>query len=990
MCGNGLGGAAYAALRQSATASGALNTYMSISGSGWAYSWTFNGVIPKNLWTHIALVRNDTTIVLYINGELINSQTIASSSRLMIGSITWIADDTTSSVPGNLFGFRVSKTARYTSAFTPVRGKFTSDNDTLLLTCQNAFLTDESPYRFEVVSNQDSYDESYARIQTLCDIENRNVGNSSLLSGQYLDANGKLRNNKRGTAYFNGSSTWISTPAAHSSYIIPSATTPLTVECVFFSARRRSTAQSCSLVCNQASSNNRIIFSMGWGAPATSGTNMSASTTNFYFGFFNGSVWNFASPAYAAALPTWCWVHAVGTFDGQYIRLYLNGRLVGATPCTAWVTDSTNTNGLIIGRRFDTNYTYPYFAGQISGIRAAHDLIYPPSFTAPSTPPAFNHATKVLSNFESGINMDSAVTSGLTWNTSYNTGAGSVALATDDFKFGTQSVKLLGGKCLITATSSELGIAKNDFQLEGWFKRIVTPTGDVVLFDTRASGSSSQQKFTIGVQTNGAVFAMYFNTKFVTTAANQFIENQWNHVVFKRRKMVFCFYINGVHTGDVKYLNDDFGTTGVLCVGNSSYDTTTVTNAFNGYVDGIRYMTCGTTNEDILPLPYDNKFTNTTNTFLNLNFDNNPVTEITGNAAIIARGDVKIDKLSVAGNETKCIKFSNNGFLLDNLGSMKHAIHYNNFTLEAWIYPTVAPTNGNPIQIIGLTSNSGYKIPQLFYVYNTSVSKPVLQIVWANSGQLTDTVEVPINTWTHVAMSKYGNSVRLFRNGNLVGTIADWANDHAHGTYCRLSIGCLMNSDYVTPSGGYFTGYMDNIRISRTTGFYRDGFTPERSPNGYQLSAYTIPTAADYSALMTATNPVVSSSKASGFLAMHNKSIWYWKDANSSSVASAYQQAFQVQVDILDKFPVTVTFVGQVDDNGTLTVNGDSASTAAFTFPLNTISHYQFNLLPGKNVLGLKLTNSVNNGVASPMGFFARVYRHDNSSIIVNEYDWKW
>ena len=88
--------------------------------------------ITTNTWYHIAWVRNGTNIKIYLNGVEKGSATISGTvsvvardlsigSHYRVGSRSYVDE------------IRISKTARYTTGFTPTTSPFTNDADTLFL-----------------------------------------------------------------------------------------------------------------------------------------------------------------------------------------------------------------------------------------------------------------------------------------------------------------------------------------------------------------------------------------------------------------------------------------------------------------------------------------------------------------------------------------------------------------------------------------------------------------------------------------------------------------------------------------------------------------------------------------------------------------------------------------------------------------------------------------------------------------------------------------
>lgn len=136
------------------------------------------------------------------------------------------------------------------------------------------------------------------------------------------------------------------------------------------------------------------------------------------------------------------------------------------------------------------------------------------------------------------------------------------------------------------------------------------------------------------------------------------------------------------------------------------------------------------------------------------------------------------------------------------------------FTVECWIYPTVA-ANGD---IIANTAGSGGF--ELGYKSSTEWGIAAGGVAW----RLTTTSMPTLNTWNHIAVVRAGtstNQTTLYLNGNLlaVGTVTD-----AWSTTAGLTIGA-----YSTPAA-YFSGYISNLRIAKGIAIYPSAFTSPTSP----------------------------------------------------------------------------------------------------------------------------------------------------------------
>jgi hypothetical protein len=138
------------------------------------------------------------------------------------------------------------------------------------------------------------------------------------------------------------------------------------------------------------------------------------------------------------------------------------------------------------------------------------------------------------------------------------------------------------------------------------------------------------------------------------------------------------------------------------------------------------------------------------------------------------------------------------------------------FTIEAWIYPTALGSNRQMIiskdtygsnfsWCLGITQNS------LFcFTHNINAD-------W----DFTVSASIQENTWQHVALTMDGVTQRLFLNGQLLGS----KNAPITNASSKISIGSgSWNSPNTDPS--YFTGYIDELRVTKGVALYTANFTP--------------------------------------------------------------------------------------------------------------------------------------------------------------------
>lgn len=131
--------------------------------------------------------------------------------------------------------------------------------------------------------------------------------------------------------------------------------------------------------------------------------------------------------------------------------------------------------------------------------------------------------------------------------------------------------------------------------------------------------------------------------------------------------------------------------------------------------------------------------------------------------------------------------------------SIINLINTTNYTVEAWVYPTVALPGGAYSQILGSGVVGGIS----FGFYNGT------PYITNNSAGLVNGGTPIIRAWNHIALVNTASTgANLYFNGSLVGT--DTAYTFSAAT------------TYVGSNGAtqYFTGYISNLRIVKGTAVY--------------------------------------------------------------------------------------------------------------------------------------------------------------------------
>ena len=287
----------------------------------------------------------------------------------------------------------------------------------------------------------------------------------------------------------------------------------------------------------------------------------------------------------------------------------------------------------------------------------------------------------------------------------------------------------------------------------------------------------------------------------------------WNHITVMQKNNVIYFYLNGV----MKYSTTapvavGAGQTMYLGVYGQNFD-----YAGNPYFyySNLRilkgtglYSTAGFT-------PSTTPLTAVANTTLLIGqssnlVDNSPINAtITNTVSGTAPSVQKFNPFSpvITTPTTYSAYFDGTGDNLSLAANASFALGTGDFTIEMWVY-NQSTTNrlisyatvGSPILYLN-TSN--------FLLYEN----------YGTGTILTSSIAVPLNTWTHIAVSRASAFTRVFINGVLGASGADTNNWGQNGIY--------IGTDLATT---YMTGSISNLRVVKGTGVYTETFTPSTTP----------------------------------------------------------------------------------------------------------------------------------------------------------------
>jgi hypothetical protein len=147
---------------------------------------TASATITRNKWVHVAVVKeSNNTLKGYYDGVECFSTTSStvwqpSNQTGYIGS--W-SSGSTEFFPGYISNLRLSNVARYTSNFTPPTSPFSSDANTILLSCQSNRFIDNSNNNFAITRNGDVSVQAFSPFAPTAAYSTANVGGSGYFDG---------------------------------------------------------------------------------------------------------------------------------------------------------------------------------------------------------------------------------------------------------------------------------------------------------------------------------------------------------------------------------------------------------------------------------------------------------------------------------------------------------------------------------------------------------------------------------------------------------------------------------------------------------------------------------------------------------------------------------------------------------------------------------------------------------------------------------------
>jgi len=569
-----------------------------------------------------------------------------------------------------------------------------------------------------------------------------------------------------------------------------------------------------SLATATALGTGNVTVEFWFNTPDTSATyyalydGRSAANTDTGFGIFqygqtieiygNGLKISTAASAFTANT----WTHFAVVRTSGTCQIYINGVASGSS--ASYSNNFTSTIRTIARNATAGNY----FVGYISNLREVTSALYSGTFTPSTTPLTAVSGTTLLTCQSNRFVDNSTNNYVITLN-----GTPSVQRFNP---FGTStaySTSVIGGSgyfdgsgdYLTIPSTSAFNFGSNNFTVEFWWnttksgQNIINPTGTGNGWAILLSGGN------LGWNNSYNVTALF------TVNATSILDNAWHHVAFVRSSGTTYVYFDGV----LKATNADptVYTAGATdwFIGNGN-----IAN-FQGYLCDMR-INNGTAVYTSAFTPPTAPLTAITNTQLLTNYTNGAIFDNAMMNNLETVGNAQIST-SVKKYGTGSLAFDGTGDYLVTPYTDLLQFGSGNFTIECWAYLTASNSSNF---IIGNARNSDGSGGWLFFV---DTSRYLGFYFTANGsygtgGFYTSSSQISFNTWTHIAATRNGSSFYLFINGVLVAT-----NTSSTAIYNSTRV-ITIASDFAGASDASWTGYIDDLRITKGFARYTATFTP--------------------------------------------------------------------------------------------------------------------------------------------------------------------
>ena len=744
-------------------------------GSAWQINNLTGGPsVSNSTWYHIAVCRIGSTFKIYVNGTQTATGTwsgaISATLRpLMVGSD--YAGATT--LNGYIDDLRITKgIARYPYNFTPPTAAFPNIGGTVTLTADPYYnyTTLLLPGNGTNGAQNNTFLDSSSNAFTITRNGNTTQGNFSPFSqtgwGNYFDGSSYIQSSANSALAFSGD---------------------FTVETWFYYTGTY-TNLTPSILTN-SSTGGISAFEIGNGTNYVEISGISATDTVSRTAFTGG------------AMTPNQWYHLAIVRSSGTIKAYINGTALGTT-----ISNSVATGQIVqvgTGRTAGAGFL---FVGYLSNYRMVSSAVYTSNFTPSTTPLTAISGTQMLT-CQSNRFYD-ASSNALTYTTS---GSPSVQAFSPFAPTAAWSASTNGGSGYFDGSGDYLNgpatgqfAPTGDFTISMWIYPTSFAASYYVLAGSWNAGAANE--WLIQYDNTGAI-------RFLTTTSSAFSAagviklNQWQFISVSRSGTTLTGYVNGTSFQTYTLTGTVGSATKVVYIGAQQGTTW----PYVGWMSDFRLVDGSAQSATPPTAPA----TAISGTNMLLSCTNGAITDATAKNDLETVGNAQIS--------TTQSKFGGSSMYFDGTGDYLYGkntrlmdIGSGDFTIEGWLYPT---TSGTTRAIVAQFNTNGTGPGWTSYLKTTNVIE-----FYGGSGTITvtGTGTVSANAWSHFAICRYGSTITIYVNGIAGGTGTN--SSFSDDTTGPVEVGARGGAGAIP-----FTGYIDDLRITKGIARYTSNFTPPTS-----------------------------------------------------------------------------------------------------------------------------------------------------------------
>lgn len=381
---------------------------------------------------------------------------------------------------------------------------------------------------------------------------------------------------------------------------------------------------------------------------------------------------------------------------------------------------------------------------------------------------------------------------------------------------GVGSAYFPGGTSVgLTMPGSSSVLGSGQFCIECWvnFAVINSNIAFNTIIQNRINNLVGTGSWSLYLSATGAILFDQLQTPAnLLTSSSPIVASTWNHIAITRDgSNTLRAFLNGVVVASTtsSFAFTSSVQTNIGLQADGSAGTT------NAYFSGLRVVTgsavyTGTFTPSTTPL------TAISGTSILLNFNNAGVVDSTGlqNATLVGATKIATGNSKFGGSSIQLTATSDYITLPASSG---FSFGTGEFTIEAWVYATAHGTLFSAGGTLGTWNANGAG----GFSFGTDGTGNYALDAASNVFNLTSpTVTPSLNTWNHLAISRVGGTIRTFLNGILNSTTT-FAGTMGYSN-APFAIGRF---DQFGGGRGGWTGYIDDLRITKGVGRYTVNFT---------------------------------------------------------------------------------------------------------------------------------------------------------------------